>query len=221
VKSVVVIGAGSHAREVLDVIDAINQDKLKFEVLGYIVDPQYGTIGKLVNGMPILGGYDWLSQHKDKVSVICGVGPPHLRYKLVKRAEALGCHFFSAIHPTSIMTRWVQIGHGVVIASGCILTNQIHIGHHVHINLGCTISHDVYIDDFVTLAPGVHIAGNVTLAKGSCVGIGASIIEKQQIGEWSIIGAGTTVVKNVLANSTVVGVPARVIKERAENWYQK
>lgn len=219
-KSVAVIGAGSHAREVLDVLDAINQDKFKYEVLGYIVDQQYGEAGRLINGIPILGGFDWLSQHKDEVSVICGIGSSHLRYKLVKRAEALGCRFFSAIHPTSVMTRWVQIGHGVVIASGCILTNQIHIGHHVHINLGCTISHDVYVDDLVTIAPGVNIAGNVTLAKGSFVGIGATIIEKQQIGEWSLVGAGTTVVKNVPANTTVVGVPARVIKERAENWHR-
>jgi len=219
-KAVAIIGAGGFGREVLDIIDAVNQEKPQYEMLGYIVDPEYGTPGTIVNAKPILGGFDWLSRHASSVSVICGVGPSHHRYNLVRRAEALGCRFFSIIHPAAILTRWVQIGEGTVITAGCILTNQICIARHVHLNLGCTIGHNVYIADFSTLAPGVHISGNVTLAEGSYVGTGANIIEKLKIGEWSIVGAGSTVTKDVPANTTVVGVPARVIKERESGWHR-
>lgn len=218
-KSVVIIGAGGCARDVLDVIDDINAEKPCYDVLGYVVDAQYGAPGTLVNNKPILGGFDWLAKYSDKVLVTCGVGPSHHRYHLVQRAQAIGCQFFSIIHPMARVTRWVQLGEGVIITAGCILTNQIRIGNHVHLNLHCTIAHDVIAEDFVTLAPGVHVSGNVRLGEGCYVGTGANLIEKLQIGRWSIIGAGSTVVKDVPANTTVVGVPAKVIKEHGEGWH--
>lgn len=218
-KPVVIIGAGGFAREVLDMIDAINAESPQYEMLGYIVDAQYGAPGTLVNDKPILGGFDWLESHSGEVFVTCGVGPTHHRYHLVQRAQAVGCQFFSLIHPTARLTRWIQIGEGVVITAGCILTNRIHIGNHVHLNLDCTIGHDVTIEDFVTLSPGVHVSGNVRLSEGCNVGTGANLIEKIQIGKWATIGAGSTVVKDVPANTTVVGVPARVIKEHGDGWH--
>lgn len=218
-KSVAIIGAGGFARELLDVIDAVNQEKPQYEVLGYVVDPQYGAPGTVINEKPILGGIDWLSRRSKDTLVICGVGPSHHRYHLVKRAEAVGCRFFSLVHPTAVLTRWIQLGQGVVITAGCILTNQIHIGNHVQVNLDCTIGHDAILEDFVTLAPGVHVSGNVTLEAGAYVGTGANIIEKRKIGRWSTVGAGSVVVKDVPANTTVVGTPARVIKERKDGWH--
>jgi sugar O-acyltransferase (sialic acid O-acetyltransferase NeuD family) len=218
-KPVVIIGAGGFARETLDVIEAVNQESPQYDMLGYIVDPEYGSPGALINDKPILGGFDWLSLHNYQVSVICGVGPSHYRHRLIRRAEEAGCRFFSVVHPTSQLTRWVEFGQGVVIAAGCILTNRIRIGAHVHLNLACTIGHDVDIANFATLAPGVHVSGNVELGQGCYVGTGANIIEKLKIGEWSIVGAGSTVVKNVPANTTVVGIPAKVIKEHEGGWH--
>lgn len=218
-KQIVIIGAGGFGREVLDVIDAINEDKPQYEALGFVVDSQYGSAGTIINGKPILGDFDWLQKYAEKVQVVCGVGPPHQRYHLVQRAKSIGCAFISLIHPTAIVTRWVQIGQGVLITAGCILTNQICIGDHAQINLACTIGHDVILKDFVTLAPGVHVSGNVSLDEGAYVGTGANLVEKIKIGHWSIVGAGSVVIKDVPANTTIVGNPTRIIKERQERWY--
>jgi len=219
-KKVVIIGAGGFGREILDVIDACNMhgDGI-YEPLGFIVDAQYGMPGTLVNGLPILGGFEWLEKNADKVSVTCGVGAPQQRYHLVKRAQEINCTFFSVIHPSAILTRWVQVGEGVVITAGTILTNQIQIGNHVHINLDCTIGHDVVLRDFATMAPGVHVSGKVVLGDGCYIGTGVNILEKLHIGEWSVIGAGGTIIKNVPANTTVVGVPGSIIKVREPGWH--
>jgi sugar O-acyltransferase (sialic acid O-acetyltransferase NeuD family) len=218
-KPVVIIGAGGFAREVLDVIDAANQGEPQYEVLGYVVDPQYGSPGTMVNEKPILGGLDWLSKRARDIFAICGVGPSHHRYQLARRAEGLGCRFFSVVHPRAVLTRWIQLGRGVVITAGCVLTNQIRIGNHVQVNLACTIGHDAILEDFVTLAPGVHISGNATLRQGAFIGTGANLIEKLEIGAWSIVGAGSVVVQDVPANTTAVGVPAKVIKRREPGWH--
>ena len=211
---VVIIGAGGFGREVLDVIDACNQVRETYEPLGFIVDPQYGAPGTIINEKPILGGFDWLEAHARDVEVICAVGPSHLRYQLIQRARSINCRFFNLIHPSAILTRWVTLGEGVVITAGCILTNQIQIGSHVHVNLDCTIGHDAILQDFVTLSPGVHVSGNVTLGTGCYVGTGANLLEKLEVGNWSMIGAGSVVIGNVPADSTVVGVPGKVVKTR-------
>lgn len=216
---VVIIGAGGFAREVLDICDACNHDKQTYEVVGFIVDQQFGSPGMLVNDKPILGGFDWLEKHTSEVLVTCAVGAPQHRYQLIQRAKKLDCHFFNLIHPSAILTRWVTLGEGVIITAGCILTNQIQIGNHAHLNLDCTIGHDVVMEDFVTLAPGVHISGKVRLSNGCYVGTGANVIEKIHIEEWSVVGAGSTIVRDVPANTTVVGVPGNVIRTRKLGWY--
>lgn len=215
---VAIIGAGGFARETLDVFDALRSDGVRVEVLGFIVDPEYGSAGTVVNDLPILGGFDWVAEHARSVDFICGVGAPEVRRGLVQRAIERGATFASVTHPTVAMTRWVEVGRGSIITAACVLTNQIRIGDHVHLNLDCTVGHDVNIDDFVTVAPGVHISGKVQLGEGAYIGTGASVIEGRRIGGWSVVGAGAVVVGDVPENATVVGVPGRVIKTRPPGW---
>ncbi len=217
-KDVVIIGAGGHAREILDVIDAVNTEAPIVNMIGYIVDPQYGRTGTVVNDRPILGGFDWLENHLN-TSVICGVGAPNLRKYLVERVQVIGNKFFTIIHPSAKLTKWIQLGEGVVITAGSILTNNIYIGNHVHINIDCTVSHDTIINEFTTLSPGVHICGSVHIQNGCFIGAGVTVIDKISVGAWSIIGAGASIVSDVPANSTVVGVPGKVIKTRIEGWH--
>jgi sugar O-acyltransferase (sialic acid O-acetyltransferase NeuD family) len=220
-KKMVIIGAGGCAREVVDILDACNQIGQDYEIVGYIVESQYGLPGTRVNDVPILGDFDWLAQHAGEVFVICGVGPPELRLRLVTRAQEFGVRFSTVIHPSVVLTRWITMGEDVVIAPGCILTNQIRIGDHVQVNTACTIAHDAVLEDFATLAPGVHIAGKVTLGAGCYIGIGANVADRVRIGDWSIVGAGSTITEDVPSNTTVVGVPGRVIKTREAGWHLK
>lgn len=218
-QKVVIIGAGGFGREVLDVLEAVNQESPTYEILGFITEPGYQTPGVLINERPILGYYDWLEAHRDEVKAICGIGAPATRRRLIAKAEATGVSFFSAIHPRALLTRWVTLGTGSIITAGCILTNNITIGSHVHLNLDCTVGHDAVIEDFVTVSPGVHVSGNVRLEEGSFIGTGANLIEGKTIGAWSVVGAGGVVVTHIPANTTAVGNPAKVIKERTPGWH--
>ena len=218
VKPLVILGAGGFARETLDVVDAINAISPTWDMLGFIVDREYGTPGALVNDKPILGDFSWLDQHPE-VLIVCGVGAPELRYRMIHQLPHRDRKFASLVHPSVIYTRWMTIGQGVVIAAGCVISNNVVIADHVHINPSSTIGHDVQLEAYVSLAPGVLISGNVILKEGAYIGTGANIIEKKNVGSWSIVGAGSTVVKDVPTNTTVVGVPAQVIKERPEGWH--
>jgi len=100
------------------------------------------------------------------------------------------------IHPAATLGRGLFIDHG----------------------MGVVIGETTEIGENVTLLQGVTLGGtslkrekrHPTLGNNVVVGAGAKIIGGFSIGDGSRIGAGSVVVREVPANSVVVGVPGRV-----------
>ena len=210
---VVILGAGGFARETLWVFLEDNQEKLKWNVLGF-VDDNPKLEGAHLCDFPVLGGFSWLEENSGKkFQVICGAGSPHARKALVGRASLLGLSFCTVVHPSARMSRWVDLGAGSIITAGNILTTQIVLGAHTLLNLDCTIGHDVSIGAYCNINPGCHISGNVKFGDGVDFGTGAVIIQGKNVGAWSIIGAGAVVTEDIPSYVTAVGMPCRVIKK--------
>jgi sugar O-acyltransferase (sialic acid O-acetyltransferase NeuD family) len=220
-RKIVIIGAGGLAREVMDLIDAVNSVSPTYEMVGFVVEASYGRPGDLVGGKKILGDLDWFEGRQDQVEAICVVGAPELRRRLVLKAAALKVRFCSVVHPTAVISRRAGIGLGTVIQAGCLLSGEAQVRDHVYLNFHCTVAHDDVLEDFVILSPGAHLSGNVHVGEGTYIGTGASIIEKVTIGKWSRIGAGSTVLKDVRSNVTAFGVPSKEVWEREESWHLK
>lgn len=220
---IVLLGAGGLAREIVDIIEAGDD----YEVKGYIVDKQYGKAGDMVYGYPILGDFDdWLWPHHedDSFLTICAVGNPALRRKMIERTPwgmsngNWGGAWATVIHLFGTRGREVKIGHGVAIQAGFTWSNNLTIGEHCLFNYQSVIGHDTQIGRYAVCAPGVVLCGGVQIGEGADLGTGAIVLPGVKVGEWSIVGAGAVVTKDVPANVTVVGCPARVIKVRAAGW---
>jgi serine O-acetyltransferase len=90
--------------------------------------------------------------------------------------------------------------------------------------MGVVIGETAEIGDYVTLFQGVTLGGtgkergkrHPTLGNHVVVGAGAKILGGIKIGDNVKIGANSVVLKSVPTNSTVIGVPARVIKTEGE-----
>lgn len=106
-----------------------------------------------------------------------------------------------------------KFGNGCQLNYGCVLAPYSILGNFVTLNRNSSIGHHTFIDDFSTINPGVNIAGNCQIGKGVTIGIGSNIVENIKIGDGAIIGAGSLVLKDVPANTTVYGSPAK-IKEK-------
>lgn len=113
----------------------------------------------------------------------------------------------------SQLARWVT---GVEIHPSAKIGAGFFIDH----GMGVVIGETAEIGDYVTLFQGVTLGGtgkergkrHPTLGNHVVVGAGAKILGGITIGDNVKIGANSVVLKNVAANSTVIGVPARVIK---------
>ena len=210
--NVVVIGAGGHGREVAEIVHQQTRRDEDTRLLGFIDED--GTVhGQARDHLPILGGWSWFDGvDRNDVRVICAVGSPPDCRRLVQKARDLGLAFVSAVSPLAHVSSLARLGHGVTIFPHVVVNTGVQIGNYSILNLAVTVSHDSKVGAYCNLNPGVHVAGNVSIGEGCYIGMGSTIIQNRSIGPWTIVGAGAAVVRDLDANVTAVGVPAKIMK---------
>jgi serine O-acetyltransferase len=116
-----------------------------------------------------------------------------------------------------------QIGRfftGIEIHPGASIGRRFFIDHGSGVVIGETseIGNDVLLYQGVTLGGTGHEKGkrHPTLGNNVVLGAGAKILGNIRIGDNVKVGAGSVVVHPVPDNSTVVGIPGRVVRVRPE-----
>jgi sugar O-acyltransferase (sialic acid O-acetyltransferase NeuD family) len=214
---IVIYGAGGLGREVAQMLEDLNACEPRWSVLGFLSDDP-ALQGTIAGDLPIIGSSEWVQTRTHPIAVVVAVGSPALKRRLVQRVRGPLTSFPTIVHPSVTMGRRVTLGEGTVIGAGAVFTVDIRVGAFVTVGIGCTISHDDVLCDYCTLAPGVNLSGTVTVGEGCDVGTGTQVIQGLSIGDWSIVGAGAVVCRDLPANVTAVGVPAKTIKERPSGW---
>lgn len=106
---------------------------------------------------------------------------------------------------------------GIEIHPGAVIGRRFFIDHGMGVVVGetCIIGNDVTIYQGVTLGGTGKERGkrHPTLEDGVLVATGAKVLGSIVIGENSKVGAGSVVLKDVPPNSTVVGIPGKVVMQ--------
>jgi serine O-acetyltransferase len=113
----------------------------------------------------------------------------------------------------SQLARWLT---GIEIHPGAQIGRGFFIDH----GMGVVVGETAIIGDFVTLFQGVTLGGtgkdrgkrHPTLGNHVVVGAGAKVLGNITIGDFVKIGANSVVLRSVPSNSTVIGIPGRIIK---------
>lgn len=107
----------------------------------------------------------------------------------------------------------IFIGDSVFMNYGCVLLDvcEIHIGEKTQIGPGVQIYTADHPRDAPSRLAGVEFGKPISIGANVWIGGHAIIMPGITIGENAVIGAGSVVTRDVAADSSVAGNPARVI----------
>lgn len=200
---ITLIGAGGHARVVIDAL------LLRGTLLSDIAlrDGNLAREGHTIMGVTI--NCPEISPLISGKSVHFALGDCALRIKLLGVAKAMSCVLETILHPAAMISPFAEIGDGTFAAAGSIVAPFARVGASVIINHGAVVDHDCVIGDCSHIAPDATLGGGVTIGAGVLVGSGSTVLPGVKVGDCAIIGAGAVVTKDVVSGELRVGVPCR------------
>jgi UDP-perosamine 4-acetyltransferase len=211
-QKIIGLGAGGHAKVVIDVLRAT----AAMEIIG-LLDPRADLHGSTVAGVPVIGDdslVPTLAAYGVSAAFIGvgGVGSTRTRRSLYELARRHALDVVPAIHDRAIVSALASIGHGPTIFAGAIVNAAAVLGANVLINTGAVVEHDVVLGSHVHVSSGACLGGGVTVEQSAFIGMGAVVRQGIKVGAFALVGAGAVVVDDVPERAVVVGVPARMIR---------
>lgn len=210
-KEIVILGAGDFGKEVAWLIEEINKRTPTYIILGYLDDDEK-KIGQSFNGYECLGPIAYLTD-LNKNHHACAVianQDVDIRKKFVDMFPDFN-DWETLIHPSVNISDTSTVGQGCVIcASGNVSCNTT-IGDFCLFNISVTMGHDCVVGNYVSIMSGSCVSGHVTIGDGAYLATNCTIVPGMKVGEHAKVGAGSVVIRNVRADTTVMGVPAKKI----------
>ena len=206
-EELVVIGAGGHAKMVIEAA----RSQAELHVVACL-DLQTSLTDCL--GVRVFEESDERidSFHRSGSYFFVALGDNRLREKVTQRLADKGCRIATIISGSATVSPSASIGEGTVVMPNATIGACARVGKGAILNTASSIDHDTLIEDFVHIAPGCHLAGNVKVDAGSMLGIGTCVVPSIHIGAWATLGANSTVIRDVPSHSTWVGSPARCVR---------
>ncbi len=207
---VIILGAGCHARVLIDVLVLRS-----VPILG-LTDPCPDKSGPKIAGPRVLGDDSVVENYSpDQILLVNGIGSvksTELRKKVFEKFKRAGYCFTQVIHPSAVISSGARLLEGVQVMAGAVIQTGSLVEENAIINTGSSIDHDCQIGAHAHIAPGVTLSGAVRIGAGAHIGTGATVIEGKRIGESALVAAGAVVTRDVQPRTRVIGIPARVVE---------
>ena len=205
-KDIIIVGASGFGREVLRLIENINEVKPTWNILGFLddnpnaldgIECEYGIIDSIQQWQP-----------KDNQMLACALAFPEVKKKVVELLKERKAKFATLIHPNAVINPRSTIGEGTIITNNCSISDNAHVGDFCTI-LGSGVAHDATVGDYSTLSGKCQLNGHVECGKMVYMGCGVLVAPSVKIGDCATVGIGSVVISKVKAGTKVFGNPAK------------
>ncbi len=212
-RSLVVFGAGGHAKTLIDLM----RSSTDFEPL-CVADDSPDAVADVL-GVPVVAGSGLASLHERgvayAVNAVGAIGRIQTRIDVGDRLERLGFDLPPLVDATAFVAASATVAEGAQVFARAAVCSAAEVGRSAIVNTGAIVSHDCRIGDYAHVAPGAVLAGAVEIGEGALVGMGATVNIGVTIGARSIVG-NAAVVNEPVPASTIV--PANTVwPERAKS----
>ena len=119
-KNIAIIGAGGHAKVIIDIINELNI----YNIIGIFDDNKTGSFSNI----PILGKSNEINDVNKKNSIdsyIIGIGNDKVRKDIYEKYNDLKWDIL--IHPSAIISKTAKLDLGTVVCAGAIIQTEVQI----------------------------------------------------------------------------------------------
>ena len=202
--SLILIGAGGHARACIDVVEEegiykidglvglaheVGSKHLGYEVIA--IDSELTTLAKQYQFALITLGQIHTAEH---------------RIRLYGEAKNAGFKLPTVIAPTAYVSSHATIGAGTIVMHGVIIAADAQVGNNCIINTNSLVEHGVHVEDHCHISTGAILNGNTSIGSSTFIGSRTVVKEGVSIGTNSLVGMGLTVRHNIGTNEKYLGL---------------
>lgn len=209
-KNLVIIAAGGCGREVLQWAKDINEQRLRWNIKGFL-DDNLEALDGLKCDIPILGTIDGYEIQEDDEFVCC-IGNSNMRKVIVEKMKAKGAVFTKLIHPSAVIADSCSLGEGVIIYPFALISDNVKIKDQCIINMYSSVAHDSVLGEYCTISAHCDITGMCRVGDYVFMGTTSNMVPGSKIGDNVYICAGSCIMGQVRAGNKVLGNPAKIMK---------
>ncbi|MCW8914506.1 MAG: hypothetical protein OQK24_01485 [Magnetovibrio sp.] len=209
---IILVGAGSGATEVVELVRDINGAKPKYEIVG-IVDDDMSKHGQVIDGVEVVGKIEKVLDHPDAGLVFCmgSYKGRFIRHSIMERVGVDLNRFINLVHPLAKVYSSATLGPGAIVHSGAVVgpdtvLRGINI---IHWNTAIGARND--LGEGVIVSPNATTNADVTIGAYSFVGSASVVVDGLKLGPGCLIASGDTVLRDVQPGVFQMGMPPRVI----------
>ena len=203
-KRLAIIGAGKAA---LQIYDAILAGNTHMPVFCY--DNNKKLIGQSLMGIPIKGEIDYAQIKRDFEDglydeiIVSFSGDITARKKIFEDVLALNVPIANVIHPTCLVSNFVNMGVGNILFANVRIGPFVEIGNNNVISSLCSFEHHNLLGSHNTFGPAVIFSGSCKISDSNKFGTGIYIEPKISIGHDCVISSGVVIRQNIPSSSVV------------------
>lgn len=192
--SILLVGAGGHARACIDVIE----QEGSFAVAGLV--GQSVEVGSQVLGHTVLGTDAELPGLAGKyLHALVATGQiktPEPRMRLFSILQHAGYSLPVIVSPRAYVSPHASLGAGTIVMHGAVVNAGAIIGQNCIINSQSLVEHDAVVSDHCHIATGAVINSGVRVGTGTFIGSNSSVRQGIRIGDGCVVGMGQRVLSD-------------------------
>lgn len=197
----VVLGAGGHARSVVDVLE--RSGRYVVAVTGDAPEGESWHVDVLADDRE---AFELISAQG--LHAVVAIGSNAARTRLVHELVSRGLSVPPVVAATATVSLRSILGFGTVVLEHAHVGPASRLGAAVVVNTAAVVEHDCSVGTGVHVAPGAVLLGGASVGDGALVGSGARVLPMVSVGAGATVGAGAVVTRHVADGDTVVGAPA-------------
>lgn len=215
-KKIIILGGVGDGEVVASIINDISKYEC-IDLIGFLND---GDLNKILD-YPVFGGLNqWEQYNQDDIffiSALLKTKNSFSRSRLLDSLEIPIEKFYTAIHPTAVVSKDSSIGYGNLIGPHVAIMPNVKIGNHCSFRAGASVGHHCQINDYCYMGPNSTLSGRSELSNGVHVGPNACVLDSVKVKQHCVLGAGSVLQKDTLSFSVYFGMPARKIESISIN----